>query len=180
MSAFHSLSDEWRLVIIRRDAYTVCFSLWLSELMAAGSVAAKLWDQYIRPIEDPLPPTPCLCFKLCEYLFVPSSAFACLHLCLWSVNLWVCLDIAAYLWFCEPIAGRDCWHTQIKSLDFSECLLSLVSVFQAVTANHYLSVFLPSPLLFALFCIAKVLLQQYVGLISKHKVLSGKSLQQQE
>lgn len=99
MSAFHSLSDEWRLVIIRRDAYTVCSSLWLSELMAAGSVAAKLWDQYIRPIEDPLPPTPCLCFKLCEYLFVPSSAFACLHLCLWSVNLWVCLDIAAYLWF---------------------------------------------------------------------------------
>lgn len=53
MSVFHSLSDEWRLVIIRRDAYTVCSSLWLSELMAAGSVAAKLWDRYIRPIEDP-------------------------------------------------------------------------------------------------------------------------------
>lgn len=57
MSVFHSLSDEWRLVIIRRDAYIVCSSLLLSELMDAGSVAAKLWDQYIRPIEDPLPPS---------------------------------------------------------------------------------------------------------------------------
>lgn len=99
VSVFHSLSDEWRLVIIRRDPYTVYPSLCLSELIASGSVAAKLWDQYIRPPSHPM-------FVLLNaWIFICPILRVCVST-LVSENLWVCLDIAAYLWFCESVAGR--------------------------------------------------------------------------
>lgn len=56
---------------------------------------------------------------------------------------------------------------------------SHVSVFQAVTANHYLFVFQPPPFFSTFIPPIRSASWQFAGLISKQKVLSGKSLRQQ-